>query len=454
MTADAARPDFIGRVHRAAAAARDRLARCGAPRWELFVKASSTHRVVRLSYQPRQESLAEETGVAVRVTTGGGSGFAAASGIGAAASRRAIEGALAAVRPSPVDPIPPARLLGTVAAREPAAEPPVGWAGYTADRLAEIILAESRSRLQALSVSVDEGRYAWILSTAEGFVAAHRGDGCSVTVQLAGGEGGSWTEWLWIPDPAGFDAAAAAGRIVNRALLTARTAPPRPGMRDVLLHGEVAAHLVAALAPLFLAAPGRADPVPRLVDRDGCLAAPCLSLVDDRGGRRGPLAAPCDGEGFPARRITLLEHGVPRHRIGCYRDAVLCEETPHGGARRISYREPPTSGFHNLTVATEEGVPPGALLTMSRDPIYLTRLITPVEIDAERNLYRILASGLSLADGRPESWHPVVELRGGLGPMLRNIEAVGTDLGWYQTAAGYVGAPSVLVRRQATFEGG
>ena len=62
--------------------------------------------------------------------------------------------------------------------------------------------------------------------------------------------------------------------------------------------------------------------------------------------------------------------------------------------------------------------------------------------------YRIIASGVWL-DGRTvRGWHPVVELRGSLGRLLRRIEAVGTDLRWFQTSQGFVGTPSLLVRRQ------
>ncbi len=45
-------------------------------------------------------------------------------------------------------------------------------------------------------------------------------------------------------------------------------------------------------------------------------------------------------------------------------------------------------------------------------------------------------------------WHPVVELSGDLGTLLRRIDAVGTDLCWFQTPGGFVGAPSLLIRRQ------
>jgi len=447
---------FLERLRRAAAATRDLLAHSEDARWEIFAKASSTRKIIKSWRLARQEIRTEETGVAVRLSSDGRAGFGAASGIESAASRLAVEGARAAVRPQVVDPIPPGRYLGRVSAPEPAAPPARGWASYVSDRLADSIRTESDCSLTPVRIGVREGKYAWILSTKEGFTATHEGAGCSISIELADAhaEGGSWREWLWVRDAESFDPDVEAVRIVNRVLLRGRTRPLRSGMHDILLHGEVAAHLLAALAPLFTASRDGEDPVQRLVDREGRLAAPCLTLVDDRVGEHGPLTSPCDGEGLPSRRITVLDEGVPRHRVASYRDAILSHEPARGGARRVSYKEPPASGFANLMATSDDGIPPAKLLSRTEWALYLVRLVAPVRIDVERNTYRLTASGLALRDGRAESWHPVIELRGGLGPMLRNIDALGTDIEWRETAIGYVGAPTLLIRSQPVFEGG
>jgi len=442
------------RLHRAAGAGRDLLARLADGRWELFAKASDVHTFVRSASFPEQEARIEETGVAVRVTSGGRTGFAAASGLEAAAARHAIEGALASALPQPHDPIPPARLLGSIQPPERPGPPAPGWASFISERLDGRIRAESRGLLTPVRISVHEGRYAWILTNGEGAVATHQSTACSVTAELAREGWGASRQWVWVSDPAALDPEELAIRITDRGLLGGHPGSLRSGLWDVLLASEVAAQLLAALAPLFVAGHGRGDALARLLDREGRLASPMLTLVDDRSGEHGPLTAPCDGEGLPARRITILEEGVPRHRIASYGDALSAGDPPNGGARRVSYRDPPVSGLANLMVITSDGEPPGRLLEQAPSAVYLTRLLSPVAIDAERNLVRMLASGLRLAGSRPESWHPLLELRCGLGPMLRSVDAVGTDLEWYETAAGYVGAPSLLIRRQPVFEGG
>jgi predicted Zn-dependent protease len=62
--------------------------------------------------------------------------------------------------------------------------------------------------------------------------------------------------------------------------------------------------------------------------------------------------------------------------------------------------------------------------------------------------YSLIASGVWIEHQRVRGWHPVVELSGDLGALLRRIDAVGTDLNWFQTPGGFVGAPSFLIRRQ------
>ena len=85
---------------------------------------------------------------------------------------------------------------------------------------------------------------------------------------------------------------------------------------------------------------------------------------------------------------------------------------------------------------------------MAPRALYLLRPLAPVRIEPRSDSYRMLASGVWIENGRVSGWQPVVELRGGIGQLLRRIDGVGTDNRWYQTDAGFVSAPSILTRRQ------
>jgi PmbA protein len=440
--------DLGGRLDGAVADCGRRLDAASTERWEVFAKASVSRETEVVDGRLRRTLQVEESGIAVRVANAGRAGFAAASGLDRSAARAAVGNALAGAVPAD-DPMPPERLLGAAPVPDGPSLPARGWAQHVSGELAMALGSISDHRLRLDRAVVQEGRYAWRLVTAEGWSAGDERAVASALVDIVVGDGaGLWREWIHVADPERFDAEIVAARVGDRALLTRHRVTTDQGLHDVLLHPEVAAQLLAALSPLFLATRADRDPLPGLLDGDGLLAAFPLSLVDDRTDPAAPLVGPCDGEGLPARRTLLLDEGAPRHRVASYADARRFDEVPRGGALRVSYRDRPTTGFANLRVLTDDGMPAHELLGASDRTLYLLRPLAPVVCDLASDSYRLVASGVWLDRQRIRGWHPVVELTGGLGILLRRIEAVGTDLGWYQTAHGVVGSPSVLVRRQ------
>jgi PmbA protein len=442
--------EYLERLNIAAEAARTRLENQPVGRWEFFAKASFTREVEVAPGRPLEVVNVEETGVAVRTVREERAGFAAASGLEGEASRRAVEGALSNETPQSEDPLPPPRLLGTTEIRPARALPPTGWATHAGGELARSLASLAGDRVRLRRAIIQEGAFAWILATGDGWVARHEDSSTALLaeIDIAAERSGVWRDWLHIPDPDLFDPETAASLISDRALLTRSRIATDAGLRDLILHPEVTAELMAAISPLFLATGEDEDPLSSIVDREGQLAAPALTLVDDRTAPDAPITGPCDGEGLPARRTLLVDAGVPRHRVANYRDARRCSETARGGALRLSYRDYPHTGFANLEVTTITGVAAGELLGSADRALYLLRTLAPVSFEAASDTYRIIASGVWLDGHRVRGWHPVVELRGSLGRLLRRIEAVGTDLRWFQTSSGCVGAPSILVRRQ------
>jgi PmbA protein len=449
-------PRYRERLQRTATAARDLLTHSGSRRWEIFAKASLTRRTEIAASLPMQTTRVEETGLAVRTAGNGRTGFAAASGLEDDAARSAVAGAVACEVASSLDPIPPPHFLGTTAVADPPAPPSKGWAAHVAGELdAALRTIDHRLRLQR--VVLQQGELSWLLATAEGFVASANGAGTSLLAEtviepageaLGGSAPGVWREAVIIHDPASFDPAAAAAQIADRLLLTRGPLAVHAGLRDVILHGEVTAQVLAALAPCFLARADGSDPLPGMVDRDGRLTTQALTLMEDRADPSAPINGPCDGEGLPSRRVTLLDEGIPRHRLASYHDAVLSGEMPRCGALRLSYRDYPSSGIAGLQVVADDGMPPGRMLAETDRALYVLRTLAPVLLDPRTDTYRVVASGVWLDHGRVRGWHPVVELEGGIGQLLRRIEAVGTDLRWYQTDQGFIRASSLLARRQ------
>jgi PmbA protein len=444
------RSDPVERLHRTAAATRDLVVHAAASRWEVYAKASTVREVVFEPDPPVRHARVAETGVAVRTTGDGGAGFGAASGLEADAARVAVEATHACQSRLGFDPLPPARLLGTTDVGAPRALPPSGWAAHIAEELTRGVVRATDRRHIIRRLRLYEASYAWLLATGEGFVATHRDTMVSFLVELARRDDGSAAqqEWLWVRDPATFDPHAAAAAMCDRAVLTTSAVSTRGGLADTLLHPEVAAHVLAALSPLFLPWPAGEDPLVGLLDREGRLATSALTIVDDGSAPDCPAVTPCDGEGMPSRRHLLLDQGVPRHKLASHFEARLYGEPTRGGARRLSYRDYPTTAVTALRAVPDPGLDGPALLEAAGRCVYLLRLLAPVVVDLEGDAYRLLASGVWLGDKGVEGCQPVVEVRGALSHLLRRIEALGKDLNWHQTAAGFVAAPSMLVRCQ------
>jgi PmbA protein len=448
MTSRGPIPDPHDELTRAISICGDLLQSGNSSRWEVYAKSSLTRETEIVEGQLRRTAQIEESGIGVRLWDGRRTGFAAASGLGRSAARTAVEAARAGAVPGP-DPMPPRRLLGTTSVPDGPKMPPRGWAQHVAGELGLALATLSGGGLRLGRAIAQEGRYAWCLGTADAWSAEHQRTVASILVEvLVGDRPGTWREWIHISDPATFDAQAVAARIGNRALLTRHRVVTDQGLHDLLLHPEVSAQLLAAISPLFLASPDDRDPLPGLLSSDGLLSAYALTLVDDRSDPTAPVVGPCDGEGLPARRTLLLEEGAPRHRVASFADARRFNEVPRGGAIRFSYRDRPTTGLANLRVVTDDGMAAGKLLTASDRTLYLLRPLAPVSCDLGNDTYSLIASGVWLDHQKIRGWHPVVELSGGIGTLLRRIDAVGTDLCWFQTPGGFVGAPSMLIRRQ------
>ncbi len=443
-------PDHLDRLHATAAAARTRLEAAGTARWEVFAKASMSREVAVASGQPLRVLETEETGVAVRVWDDNRAGFAAASGLEEDASRRAIVAAVDNATPLATDPLPPERLLGLTETRAPRELPAKGWATHAGQELERAVASLGSGHLRLRRAVLQEGHYAWVLVTGDGWVARHQDASTSLMaeVEVVGERAGVWRDWLHIDDPQTFDLEAAAAQITDRALLIRRRVATDSGLRDLILHPEVAAQLLAAISPLFTAVREEEDHLSALLDTHGRLAGPALTLVDDRCDPEAPITGPCDGEGFPSRRTVLLDEGVPRYRLASFRDAARCSEPARGGALRVSYRDYPATGAANLVVDSRAGVAAAELLGSADHALYLLRPLAEIEVDFAADRYRMIASGVWLDGPRVRGWHPVVELQGSLGRLLRRIEAVGNDRRWFQTQQGFIGAPSILVRSQ------
>jgi len=170
------------------------------------------------------------------------------------------------------------------------------------------------------------------------------------------------------------------------------------------------------------------------------IASPLLTAVDDGRLPGGLGTRPFDGEGLPTRRNLLLERGRLASWLLDSYSARKLGTTSTGNASRSAgsapgvaptnlWLEPGTRTLEQIVADTPRGLLVTELIGMG---------FNPVTGDYSRG-----AAGLWIEGG--EITHPVEEvtIAGNLGQMLRDIDAVGSDLLWL----GRIASPSLRVAR-------
>jgi PmbA protein len=170
------------------------------------------------------------------------------------------------------------------------------------------------------------------------------------------------------------------------------------------------------------------------------VASPLLTLVDDGRRLRGLGSRPFDGEGLPTRRNVPLERGVLRHYLCDSYSARKIGARSTGSARR-GIGGGPSVGASNLYFEAG-GTPPEEILGGVERGLYVTDLIG-FGVDLVSGDYSQGAVGHWIEKGRLV--HPVheVTIAGNLKAMLRDVDAVGSDLEFRGASA----APTLRIRK-------
>jgi PmbA protein len=170
------------------------------------------------------------------------------------------------------------------------------------------------------------------------------------------------------------------------------------------------------------------------------VASPLLTLVDDGRRLRGLGSRPFDGEGLPTRRNVPLERGVLRHYLCDSYSARKIGARSTGSARR-GIGGGPSVGASNLYFEAG-GTPPEEILGGVEQGLYVTDLIG-FGVDLVSGDYSQGAVGHWIEKGRLV--HPVheVTIAGNLKTMLKDVDAVGSDLEFRGASA----APTLRIRK-------
>jgi PmbA protein len=425
-----------------------RARRAGARRAEAFCAAGASRTVEYTDRGLETYRGSEAAGIGLRVFLGRRAGFACGQDFTGAGlerlARRAVEAARLAGLPS--FPTPRARAAATDLAILDAG----GLSATVADdrdRL-EAVLAQALAFDAAVrrvkTVSLRSSRREVCVRSSVGTAGGYARSSFALAAGVVAERGGD-SEMGWESDVAtARDAlawaglgAAAARKAVGR--LGAGHAPA--GRQPVILDREVAAEFLSLLGSALSAdavLKGRSLYAGKVGARE---ASGAVTVVDDPTLPAAAGSAPCDDEGQPTRRKTLVDAGVLNGYLHSLETARRMGERPTGNGFRSGYESTPLPRPGNLVLSPGRGSvarwSSGAGTILLVDDILGAHTMNPVSGD-----FSVGASGQVLGPGGRARPFRGATIAGNLRALFLAVAEAGDDLRFF----GAVAAPSLLVR--------
>jgi PmbA protein len=373
-----------------------------------------------------QSTHSEDTGIRVRVVTGGRVGVAASNDFSPEGARRAAESALEmanVVAPDPMfqglaapAPTPDSRAFDEATA---ATTP-----GQRADGVADVI-GQCPEGFTAAGAFETLGSEVALANTQGQFCYAPTSQ-ASVTTVVTGSEGGSGFAEVFDTSTSGFDPVAIGKRAADKALASRSPRDLDAGRYTVVLEPSAVSTLVGFLA--WVGFGGRS-----LIEGRSCfsgkegqrVAAPTVSIYDDATAR-GTLGIPFDFEGTPRSRVDLIRDGVfldAAYDLRTARQAgkastghALPPPNPEGPFPLNLFMEPGEASLEDMIASVDRGV----LVTR----FHYTNVVHPVE----STITGMTRDGTYLIE-RGEIAHPVKNFRftQSIVEALKGTEVIGRD---------------------------
>lgn len=282
------------------------------------------------------------------------------------------------------------------------------------------------------------------VATSTGIAVWSRATGCHLSTLALAAEGDEVQTGAGSSvgrEPADLSVDEAAGDAVDRAtrLLGARKITSR--RLPLVLEPRMAATVLGIVAGTLTGGPvvkGRSPFADRLGEQ---IASPLLTLVDDPTDHRSLAADSHDGEGLATRRNVLVADGVLQgflldtytgRRLGrpSTGSAVRgTRSTPSPGVQALAL-QPGTASLDELLAAND-----GALLVQSMTGLHSG-------VNAVSGDFSVGVEGMLVRDGHPAEPVREVTVASTLQRLLLDVSAVGADLEWLPSGAGF---PTIVI---------
>ncbi len=156
------------------------------------------------------------------------------------------------------------------------------------------------------------------------------------------------------------------------------------------------------------------------------IGSPLVTLIDDGVMDRGVASRPCDSEGVPTQKRTMVDKGVLKGYFYNAGAASRARVESTGNAARWWYGAPPGIGHHNFYMLARESSQDEIIRSTQRG-LYVLQTIG-FGVDAASGGFSVGASGVWIEDGKMTGPVAKVTVASTMLEMLEGIDAVGNDL--------------------------
>jgi len=168
-----------------------------------------------------------------------------------------------------------------------------------------------------------------------------------------------------------------------------------------------------------------------LADKLGrSIASAHFNLVDDAVSLEGMASFPFDGEGVASQRKVIIDQGILQGFLYDNYTGLKAGQASTGNGVRSSFRSLPGVGETNLILAPGSKEP-NILMSDISTGMYITEVMGMHTANPISGEFSVGAAGIMIEQG--QLTYPVrgVTIAGNLWEMLRDVEAVGSDLRFF-----------------------
>lgn len=250
-------------------------------------------------------------------------------------------------------------------------------------------------------------------------------------------------------DFATFDATALATQVVEEALSTLGATSIASKEYPIILRNTAAAALLRVFTSSF-----SADNVhkgkSRLANKLGkSIANSYVSIADDPYLKNGFMSRSFDSEGVATQRLQVVEKGVLKSYLHNLKTAVKDQVQPTGHGTKASYKGTMTIAPSNLFIEPGEKTYE-QLVASEKEAIVITDLQgLHSGANAISGDFSLSANGYVVKAGVIERPVNQITIAGNFYTLLEEIETVANDLDFGMPSGGYIGSPSLKIKRLA-----